>query len=55
MKKQYVVAIKPQPQTLGERQFDLDALTLLNMLSGMDYDNAAKQALVDIKQIDKPL
>ncbi len=51
MTRKYAVAVIPEPTTLEQVQFDLDALTLLSMLSGMCYEDAALQARKDIKEL----
>ncbi len=50
-KRNYAVAVYPKPQTLEEKQFNLDGLTLLNILNGMSYEAAREQAIQDMKDI----
>ncbi len=49
-KKNYAVAVKPQ--TLEEKQFNMDGLTYLNMLNGMSYEAAQEQAKQDMKDME---
>ncbi len=51
-KRNYAVAVCPKPQTPEERQFNFDGLTFLNMLNGMGYEAALKQAERDMKAMD---
>lgn len=52
MVRKYAVAVVPKPTTPEQIQFDLDALTLLNMLGGMCYEEATLQARKDIKELE---
>ena len=51
MTTRYAVAVYAKPQTADEKQLNFDAVTLLNMLGGMSYEDAKAQAAKDIKEM----
>ena len=53
MTRKYAVAICAKPQTEGEKLFNLDGITFLNMLNGMSYEKAREQAKQEMKGMTK--
>lgn len=52
MKRENAVMVVAKPQTVEEKQFNLDGITFLNMLNGFSYEGARKQAIQDMRETE---
>jgi len=52
-KNKYAIGVIPRPKTQEEIKFNFDALTFLNMLNGMAYEQAVEQAHRDGKDLEE--